>query len=45
MAHIARQAPVNDIDATPWFCHGTLQWLGGMASAPVAFYRIDPSRS
>jgi hypothetical protein len=45
MAHIARQAPAHDIDATPWFCHGTLQWLGGMASAPVACYRIDPSRS
>jgi transposase len=45
MAHSARQAPVNYIDETPWFCHGTLQWLWVMASAQVAFYRIDPSRS
>lgn len=45
MAHIARQAPVNYIDEPPWFCHGTLQWLWGMASPQVAFYRLDPSRS
>jgi transposase len=45
MAHSARQAPGNYIDATPWFCPGTLQGLWGMASAQVAFYRIDPRRS
>lgn len=45
IAPIARHASGNDIDAPPWFCHGTLQWRWGMASAPAAFSRIDPSRS
>jgi transposase len=45
IAHIARHAPVNYIDETPWFCHGTLQWLWVMASPQAAFYRIDPRRS
>jgi transposase len=45
MARIARQAPVGSIDETPWFCHGTLQWLWVMTAPQVAFYRIAPSRS
>jgi transposase len=45
IARFARHAPVNYIDETPWFCHGTLQWLWVMTSPAAAFYRIDPRRS
>jgi transposase len=45
MARRARHAPVGDIDETPCFCQGTLQWLWLMTSPQVAFYHIDPSRS
>lgn len=45
IARIARHAPVNYIDETPWFCQGSLQWLWVMTSPQVAFYRIDPRRS
>jgi transposase len=45
IAQQARQAPVNSIDATPWFLTNTLQWLWVMASDTVAFSMIHPHRS
>jgi transposase len=41
----ARQAPVNYIDETPWYCANALAWLWVMASEQVAFYMIHPRRS
>jgi hypothetical protein len=41
----ARQAPVNYIDETPWYCLNTLEWLWVMASERVAFSMIHPRRS
>ena len=41
----ARHAPVNDIDATPWFLAHTLQGLWVMVSDSAAFYMIHPQRS
>jgi transposase len=41
----ARQASVNYIDETPWYCRNTLEWLWVMASERVAFYMIHPRRS
>jgi transposase len=41
----ARQAPVNYIDETPWYCEHALEWLWVMASEQVAFYMIHPRRS
>ena len=41
----ARQASVNYIDETSWFCMHTLHWLWVMASERVAFYMIHPRRS
>jgi transposase len=45
MAAQARQAPVNYIDETPWYCENSLEWLWVMASEQVAFYMIHPRRS
>jgi transposase len=45
MARQARQASVNYIDETPWYCRNTLEWLWVMASERVAFYMIHPRRS
>src|SRR5215468_10168583 len=45
IAQQARQAPVNYIDETPWYCLHTLAWLWVMASERVAFYMIHPRRS
>jgi transposase len=45
IARQARQAPVNYIDETPWYCLNTLEWLWVMASERVAFYMIHPRRS
>ena len=45
IARQARQAPVNYIDETPWYCRHTLEWLWVMASEQVAFYMIHPRRS
>jgi transposase len=45
IARQARQAPVNSIDETPWYCDKTLAWLWVMASEHVAFYMIHPRRS
>src|SRR5262245_51200557 len=45
IARQARQAPVNYIDETPWYCLNTLEWLWVMASEQVAFYMIHPRRS
>lgn len=45
MATRARQAPVNYIDETPWYCENALEWLWVMASEQVAFYMIHPRRS
>jgi transposase len=41
----ARQATVNYIDATSWFCRNTLQWLWVMARDTVAFSMMHPHRS
>ena len=40
IAQHARQAPVNHIDETPWYCLHTLEWLWVMASERVAFYML-----
>src|SRR5262249_20779362 len=45
MARQARGAPVNDLDATPWFLTNTLHWLWEMARETVAFYMIHPRHS
>src|SRR5262244_1566955 len=45
IAQQARQAPVNYIDETPWYCLNALEWLWVMASERVAFYMIHPRRS
>ena len=45
MATQARQAPVNYIDETPWYCENRLEWLWVMASEQVAFFMIHPRRS
>ena len=45
IATYARQAAVNYIDETSWFCLNTLQWWWVMASERVAFYMIHPHRS
>jgi transposase len=45
IARQARQASVNYIDETPWYCLNTLEWLWVMASERVAFYMIHPRRS
>jgi transposase len=45
IARHARQAAVNYIDETPWYCLNTLAWLWVMASERVAFYMIHPRRS
>jgi transposase len=41
----ARQAAVNYIDETPWYCENSLEWLWVMASEQVAFYMIHARRS
>lgn len=41
----ARQARVNYIDETPWYCENALEWLWVMANEQVAFYMIHPRRS
>jgi transposase len=45
IARQARQAPVNYIDESPWYCLNALEWLWVMASERVAFYMIHPRRS
>ena len=45
IARQARQAPVNYIDETPWYCLNALEWLWVMASERVACYMIHPRRS
>jgi transposase len=45
IATYARQAAVNYVDETSWFCLSTLQWLWVMANDAVAFYMIHPHRS
>ena len=45
LARHARQAPVNYIDETPWYCRNALEWLWGMTSERVAFSMIHPRRS
>ena len=45
IARQARQAPVNYIDETPWYCLNTLEWLWVMANEGVAFYMIHTRRS
>jgi transposase len=41
----ARQARVNYVDETPWYCENALTWLWVMASEQVAFDMIHPRRS
>jgi len=45
IAQQARQAPVNYIDETAWYCLNRLEWLWVMANERVAFYMIHPRRS
>jgi transposase len=45
IAKQARQAPINYIDETPWYCLNALEWLWVMASERVAFYMLHPRRS
>jgi transposase len=45
IAQQARQALVNYIDETPWYCRNALEWLWVMASERVAFSMIHPRRS
>jgi transposase len=45
IARQARQAAVNYMDETPWYCLNTLEWLWVMASERVAFSMIHPRRS
>jgi transposase len=45
IARQARQALVNYIDETSWYCRNALAWLWVMASERVAFYMIHPRRS
>ena len=45
IAQVARQAPVGDIDATPWYCQHTWQWLWTMAPDTVSRYLMHPKRS
>jgi transposase len=45
LAMQARQAPVNYIDETSWYCLNTLQRLWVMVNERVAFYMIHPRRS
>ena len=45
IAKQARQARINYIDETPWYCENALAWLWVMASEQVAFYMIHPRRS
>jgi transposase len=45
IARQARQAPVNSIDETPWYCLNALEWLWVLASERVAFSMIHPRRS
>jgi transposase len=45
IAKQARQARVNYIDETPWYCENALEWLWVMANEQVAFYMIHPRRS
>ncbi len=45
LARHARQAPVNYIDETPWYCRNALEWLWVMTSERVAFSMIHPRRS
>ena len=45
MATLARQAPVGDLDETPWYCHNALQWLWTMTTDTVSLSRMHPNRS
>jgi hypothetical protein len=45
MATLAHQAPGGDIDETPWYGQHALPWLWLMATAKVAYDRIDPHRA
>jgi transposase len=45
IAQQARQARVNYIDETPWYCLNAREWLWVRASERVAFYMIHPRRS
>jgi len=45
IAEVARNAPVGDIDETPWFCHNTLQWLWTMTTDTVSLFLIHAHRS
>jgi transposase len=45
MAELARQAPVGDIDETPWYGQNILQWLWTMATDTVTLSLMHPNRS
>ena len=41
----ARQATVNDLDATRWYQHGVWAWWGGMVNTTVALCTVQASRN
>jgi transposase len=45
LAALAHQAPVGDIDETPWYGQNMLQWLWTMATDTVTLYLMHPNRS
>jgi transposase len=45
MAVQARRAPVNDLDETGWYQHGSLAWLWVMVNTTVALFKVQASRS
>jgi transposase len=45
IATVARHATVGSIDATPWYCQNTLQWLWTLSTATVTLSLMHPHRS
>lgn len=45
IATLAHQAPVGDMDATPWYGQNAWPWLWLMAPDQVAYSRLEPHRS
>ena len=45
IAELARNATVGDMDATPWCCHNTLQWLWTMTTERVSLFLMHANRS
>ena len=45
IAEQARRARVKDIDETGWYQQGVLAWLWVMVNTPVAWFKVQASRS